>query len=286
MSDVAKIIINEHWFLDEAGDTTFYGKGKTNALGQNGVSQCFILGMAHFNEPLNEIRKKVIKLQHTIVNDPYFNVPSVKKKVDGNGYYFHATDDLPEIKKLFFDFIKTVDCKFEAVVGTKSIEQYETRHKGKEEYLYADLLSHLLKGKLKRENKLVLNVAHRGKSTRNHNLDLALEKAKERYAKDLTAESLRNTTVRFKEIYSRFDIETNVAFNVNNHTNEPLLNIADYLCWSVQRVFEKGETRFYDFVKDKIELVVDLYDFANYEGLKNYYTPNNPLTAANKKSPP
>lgn len=67
---------------------------------------------------------------------------------------------------------------------------------------------------------------------------------------------------------------------------EPLLNIADYLCWTVQRVFEKGETRYYDFVKEKISVVVDLYDTDRYEGFQNYYSPKKPLTAENKISPP
>ena len=74
-------------------------------------------------------------------------------------------------------------------------------------------------------------------------------------------------------------------FNVTKPLQEPLLNIADYFCWAIQRVFEKGETRYYDFVKEKISLVVDLYDIDKYEGFKNYYTPKNPLTAENKISP-
>lgn len=278
-------IISEHFYLDEAGDTSFYGKGRTDIIGKNGSSNCFILGMVKFNEPLDKIRKDVIALQNKITADPYFSVPSINKKKANTGFYFHATDDIPEVRKLFMDYIKSINCSFEAVVGAKSIKHYELKHKGKEEYFYADLLSHLLKGKLKRNDKLVLNIAHRGKSTKNNNLTLALEKAKERYAKTLTDES-EGIKFKYRQIYSRFDIETNVAFNVSNHTAEPLLNIADYLCWAVQRVFEKGETRFYDFLKEKIELVIDLYDFENYEGLKNYYSPDNPLTTANKKSPP
>jgi hypothetical protein len=46
---------------------------------------------------------------------------------------------------------------------------------------------------------------------------------------------------------------------VQTHYTEALLNVADYLCWSVQRVFERGETRYYDFLGDRINLVVDLY---------------------------
>jgi hypothetical protein len=40
--------------------------------------------------------------------------------------------------------------------------------------------------------------------------------------------------------------------------------------------------RHYDFVREKISLIVDLYDSANYEGSQNYYTRNRPLTVANK----
>ena len=60
--------------------------------------------------------------------------------------------------------------------------------------------------------------------------------------------------------------------------------IADYLCWAVQRVFEKGETRYYEYMIEKIKLVVDLYDIKNYEKGKNYYTIKNPLTAKNEIS--
>ena len=77
-----------------------------------------------------------------------------------------------------------------------------------------------------------------------------------------------------------------VVFNVQNQHTEPILNIADYLCWPVQRVFERGETRYYDFIQDKISRVVDLYDAKNYAGWKHYYKPRkNPLTAANKIDP-
>lgn len=70
-------------------------------------------------------------------------------------------------------------------------------------------------------------------------------------------------------------------FNVQSPTTEPLLNLADYFCWAVQRVFERGEVRYYDYVKDKVSTVHDLYDVANYEGYKNYYNPKRPLTKVN-----
>lgn len=48
------------------------------------------------------------------------------KKINSTGYYLHATDDIPEVRKEMFDLIKSVNCSFEAVVGRKSIERNKT----------------------------------------------------------------------------------------------------------------------------------------------------------------
>lgn len=265
-----KKLMDYHRFLDEAGDTTFYGKGKKNIIGTNGVSNVFILGLVKIKDPLDEVRQKINELQLKITKDEFYHVPSVLKKLNRTGYYLHATDDIPEVRKEMFDLIKTINCSFEAVVGRKSIERYETKHKGKEEYFYADLLSHLLKNKLSKHEKLVMHISERGKSTKNQNLELAFLKAKQ----------------RFTNINEDRKVKTNVVFNVSYPTKDPLLNLADYFCWTIQRVFERGEIRYYNFLKKQIKLVVDLYDTANYNNWQNYYDNNkNPLTAKNKISP-
>jgi hypothetical protein len=65
--------------------------------------------------------------------------------VNKAGFYFHATDDIPEIREKFFRYIKTLNCSFEAVVARKIPHIYINNHKNNEAYFYADLLSHLLK---------------------------------------------------------------------------------------------------------------------------------------------
>ena len=74
------------------------------------------------------------------------------------------------------------------------------------------------------------------RSTKNNNLLLALEKAKERVAEN---KNKKSATASMSKIITRHDIKANVAFNVLYPTQEPLLNVADYFCWAVQRVFEK-----------------------------------------------
>ena len=216
-----------HRFLDEAGDTAFYGKGKINIVGRQGVSNTFILGMVKFREPLDVVRRKVIELQNDIAQDSFYkDIPSIEKKKNDKGFFFHATDDIPEVREKFFKFGK--------------------------------------------ERKLVLNIAKRQNSTNNHNLNIALQKA----------------ISRFSAKYPSKDIKTTVVFNVQNQLAEPLLNISDYFCWTVQRIFERGEVRYYNFLMDKMSLVIDLYDKNNWIGNKHYYNAKNPLTPQNKISPP
>ncbi len=80
-----------HRFLDEAGDTTFYGKHRVSIVGQKGVSNVFILGMVAFQAPLDEIRTAIRGLQLEIGTSKYYQkVPSVVKRVQSGGFYFHA----------------------------------------------------------------------------------------------------------------------------------------------------------------------------------------------------
>jgi len=260
-----------HRFLDEAGDTTFFGKGRVPIIGQEGVSLSFGIGMVKFTAPVAEVRQQVEELCRAVEADEYLNhIPSVVKRVQAGGFYFHAKDDPPEVRERLFKWIRATDCSLEMVVGRKIPGLFARKHNGKDSEFYADLLSHLLKNKFKLGRRLVINIAERGKTTRNHVLDMAMNKARERFTKKQDAAA----------------ISSEVVFNVQNPRTEPLLCVPDYLAWTVQRVFERGETRHYDFVRDRISLVVDLYDAEKYEGNRNYYTPKRPLTAENKLGPP
>ena len=262
----------EHRFLDEVGDTTFYGSGKQVILGTEGVSLAFGMGIVRIDRPLPVVHAEILALQKQVEADPLLNViPSVAKRVARGGFFFHACKDAPEVRALFLHYLRELPCEAEVVMARKIPSLFALKHHGKDDEFYADVLSHLIKGRLKRPQRLVLNIAERGSSTRARVLDEALAKATGRAGKRWAADELRGK----------------VVFNIQTPSREPLLTVADYLGWAVQRVFEKGEIRFYDYLRDKIRLVVDLYDTANYANHRNYYDHHrNPLTAANKIGPP
>lgn len=256
-----------HRFIDEAGDMTFFLKGKVPAkFGENGISKVFILGMAHIKQPLDEIRESIRAFCKEIEDDPYFNeIPSVKKRIDAGGFYLHAKDDPPELRYKFIKFLEEkVSFSVQMVAGRKSLTRFVNKHNSQDREFYADLLSHLLKDKAKYD-KLVINIAERGSSTGNNNLENALQQAHDRH------QNHRGTTY-----------DADIKFNVQKYSSEPILAVTDYALWTVQRVFEKGETRFYDVLVDKLPTIIDLYDTSKYDGWKNYYGPKNPLTKDNK----
>lgn len=87
----------------------------------------------------------------------------------------------------------------------------------------------------------------------------------------------------------RKNIEDKISpfcFNIQTPTREPLLAIPDYALWSIQRIFERGETRYYDYISEIFPLIIDLYDVENYKDWGNYYSRPKKLTSENKiKSP-
>jgi hypothetical protein len=58
--------------LDEAGDMTFYGKGRVLILGEQGVSHCFILGMMKFHTDVLPIRQKIFEIQNSVPVNLYY----------------------------------------------------------------------------------------------------------------------------------------------------------------------------------------------------------------------
>jgi hypothetical protein len=261
-----------HRFLDEMGNPTFFGKGKQCIIGQEGVSLAFGMGIAKIERPLAEVRKEIQTLQQQVTNDPLLNtLPSVVKRVNKGGFFFHACKDTPDVRTVFLHYLRELPCSIEVVVARKIPSLFVRKHHGQEDEFYADLLAHLIKNRLKKAHRLVLNVAARGSSTRAKVLDEALRKAMGRAGRKWGDDQLH----------------AQVVFNVQTPLTEPLLCVPDYLNWAVQRVFERGETRFYDYLRDKIRLVVDLYDHDSYPGSGNYHDhKRNSLTSHNKLGPP
>jgi hypothetical protein len=259
-----------HRFIDEAGDMTFFKKGKLVATpGENGVSKCFMIGMVKIKQPLAEAQAVITEFCKNIEADPFFNsYPSVQKRIMQGQYYLHASKDPAELRYKFIELLASEELKFsvQIVIGRKSIDRFIRKHNGQEKEFYADLLSHLLKDKSGNE-KLILTIAARGSATRNENLEQALNKAHERH-----------------KARKGSNFAGAIEFNEQQYSSEPILALVDYALWTVQRIFEKGEVRYYEKIMHKIKHIFDVYDLEKSgpeNGWANYYSPENPLTKDN-----
>ena len=261
---------DHHRFIDEAGDMTFFsGKRgpKKSLIGDAGVSRCFIIGMVHVKADLTETRNRISEFCRMIDNNDFFqSFPSVADRTakGWHGYYPHASKDPAELRYEFLKLMREeLDFSAQIVVGRKIPSVYLNKHHSLQREFYADLMSHLLKYSHKID-PLILDIAERGSSTSNMNLQHAVDTARER--------SRRGTRTR--------EMTNDVRFNVQPDDHELLLAVTDYCLWCVQRVYERGDAKYYRLLSDKITLIHDVYDRSRYAESKNYYRPRyNMLTA-------
>lgn len=242
----------DYFFVDEAGDPTFFNRFGKNIVGTEGCSKILLLGFIRTHDPA-VLRKEILALKNEIINDPFYaGVPSLlKTKIS-----FHAKDDIPEIREKVFRKIASLDFKAEFFVARKLEQVFTGRHKGKENLFYDDLIAKLFENKLHKSEKSMIYFATRGNKTRQKPLEEAIKKA----------------TLTFEKKWG-IKINGQIEILPQSPVGEPCLQIVDYMNWAVQRAFIRNEERFYKLIEDKVSYLVDIYDFDKYP--KNYYSRRN-----------
>lgn len=242
-----------HCFIDEGGDSTFYGSRKKLLVGEEGFQPMLNLGLITLENKV-EIRKAIGNFMSDLKNDPlYSSIHSLKQ----NNWYLHARGDHPEVRAKFFEFLRKLEgFKCFIVMGRKRLKTFQKKHNSNESEFYFDLVYHLLKGRLNDETKVYhIFLSSRQKSTQVH-LEAAIIKA---IARDNELRKVK------KNIQFKFDIVRS--------QDTPELSIVDYMLWALQRYIFKKEERFFKALQEKFNLIIDLYDTDNYGN--NYYSKKN-----------
>lgn len=236
---------NRRWyFVDEAGDPAFYAKGRKLIVGTEGCSRTFSVGFLRTHDP-QQIRSKLADARLEVLNDRYLrNIPSVQKSLRA----FHAKDDCPEVRKLVFSALDKMDFTLQIVVARKIEWIFRTRHDGSQDNFYDDLVTHLFKGQMHLAMQNTIVFARRGSKARQHALRTAVELGIQRF---------RNTHPA--------SARTGFAIETSQPAQEIVLQAVDYGMWAVQRAFEKGELRYFEYLRSKIEVVWDIFDFKKIE---------------------
>jgi Protein of unknown function (DUF3800) len=256
-----------HYFIDEAGTPTLFGRRGKNVVGKE-TSQYFMLEKLEIGNPpaltqgLHDLRQKLLA-------DPYFKLASSMKLEEGKtAVIFHAKDDLAEVRDRVFHLLLDHDVHFSAVVRDKQrlVEQVQGRNQAEPNYryneneIYDDMVSQLFKTGFHQADHFELVFASRGKKNRSAALRLALQKAEQIYEQN-------------------FGIKSKHTVNVMNSSPVQHLGLqaVDYFLWALQRMYEKGEDRFWSFVWPKVRVVHDLDDTREHS-FGTIYTQQKPLT--------
>ncbi len=236
------------YFVDEAGDATFFNRHGEYIVGQPGCSTILLLGFAQMCDPYIA-RGALEDLRSQLLGDPYLkNIPSMNK----TAVAFHAKDDCAEVRQAVYKLIESLDFESQFIVARKRRDTFLRTFKGKPHKFYDHLVAHLFS-----------NVLHRAK--RNH---VYFAKRGDRDRQAPFESAIRNGVAKFEEKW-KTTVDVEVTVQAQTPSGEPCLQIIDYVIWAIQRAFVKREMRYFDYVREKIALVVDLYDTERYP--KNFY---------------
>jgi hypothetical protein len=182
---------------------------------------------------------------------------------------FHAKDDLPEVRERVFKVLMAHEVRFYAVVKDKAaVVSYvsqrnaiDNRYKYTRNELYEHLGKRLFRDRLHKAEAYEVCFARRGSTDRTKALGtVALRGARENFAEK-------------HGILGTAPIEVSAA----HPRDSGGLQAVDYFLWALQRLYERREQRYVNFIWPKVALVHDVDDTRS-AAYGVYYTRDNPLS--------
>jgi hypothetical protein len=173
-----------HFFVDEAGDLTLFDKRGRSMLGRDGVSQCFMVGVAEIRNP-TVVGRRLDALRRDLMSDPYFaSACSMHLERRKTALTFHAKDDLPEVRWRVYERLRRLDIKVAVALRRKVVLEAEARamfqktgRKLRPDDVYDALVTQLFIGRFRDDAKNHIAFATRKKARRDAALTHAIERA-------------------------------------------------------------------------------------------------------------
>ena len=256
-----------HFFVDEAGDLTFFGKGGRVVVGKQGVSNFFMVGVAEIPDP-GFVDALLSELRTELLADPYFKgVPSMQPGAGKTARAFHGSKDPPEVRRDVIARLSLAKAKVFVAIRRKHtlVEQIRQPPTANRKQLtlrrvYEDLVSRLFRNKLHKADRNEIVFAKHPTWTRREALSLAIRKAKTNFERKTGLSSDKPTGIRAAEPHEFGGLQ-----------------VVDYYLWAIQRMYERGEDRFFESLRHAYRLIMDLDDTAN-RPYGEWYSDSNPLT--------
>lgn len=181
--------------------------------------------------PSCEIGAKLLDLRRQMVwnNDPLSD-------------YFHATTDKQQVRDAVYKLITTADFTIQATIMEKSKAQSHIKASEEIFYKYGWFyhFEYSSRKYLKDDTELMITVASIG------------TKRKRTAFEDSVRDVVRQKIQRRQWRSAFWPCQA-----------DPCLQIADYCTWAIQRKWERGDSRAYDLIKDRINYEYDLWSSGN-----------------------
>ncbi len=259
-----------YYFVDEAGDPVLFSGAGRILVGTPGCSRFFMLGLLDVKDPA-VLSREMEHLRRRLIGDAYFrNVPSMQPDDRKTALAFHAKDDLPEVRREVFSLLMRHEMRFHAVVRDKRVvlawarerREIEPSFRYSPTVLYETMVSRLFKTHLHVADEYQVFFSRRQKGDREVALRAALDLARKRFA-------------RTYEIAPRGLLVPTAL----SPSQRPELQAVDYFLWALQRVYERGEDRYVNFIWPAVGVVHDVDD-TREAAYGTYYNKKRPLDAA------
>jgi hypothetical protein len=243
-----------YFYVDESGDPNILGRKGRNLIEQGLASRAFIVGYVETRDP-KKITTALAALRNGIASDEYLRgIPSISSTLQ----LFHANKDCAEVKERVFRLLREADFSAYAVVARKSEALFRKKFRFHTGRLYEYLVAKLFENRLHLYANIDVYFATMGNIVRERKMRRALDEA----------------MIGFKKKWGKHTAG-NIRIFVQTPSQIPMLQVVDYALWAVGRVFEREDYRYYNFIREKIALVQDIFDFDRYPN--TFYTPKNPL---------
>ena len=246
--------IKASYYFDEAGDTQIFGHHGVNLLEKGTASKTFIVGYLECVRP-KEFTKALNTLKTELANDEYLtSIPSFHHSLG----MFHANKDCAEVREKVYKVLKQQDFSFYCIVARKKEDILRKKFNLNSKQFYKYLVAKLLENKLHLYKEIDLYFSAMGNTVRQSSMQEAVDNAINSFNQK---SNTKNTNT--------------IRIFIQQNSEIPLLQAADYMLWAVQRAYERKDFRYYNFMKDKISLIHDIFDFQKYPN--NSYSQKNPL---------
>lgn len=203
-----------------------------------------------------------------LLADPYFaGVPSMSPRRGMTAFLFHAEDDAPEFRREVFRILKEAEVEIYAAFRRKCVVAEELRahfrrtgRKLGSDFIYEELVTSIFQNRLHvpDENRIVF--ARRGRSDRNVALTSAIELAKWKFE------------ARWKK-----GVDRPTTFASDTPSEVAGLQVGDYFPWALQRLLERAEPRYFEYLRAAYRLILDRDDTRRRPYGEFYTASSNPL---------